>query len=71
MIPICAAPTTNGMWHDASSTSRRTRARSSRTTGTRDYFQGRDAIGREVATSHMIKVKPPQILMGSSKPPSP
>ena len=36
----------------------------------RDYFQGRDAIGREAATSHMIKVRPPQIRMGSPKPPS-
>jgi hypothetical protein len=31
----------------------------------RDYFQGRDAIGREAATRHMIKVKPPQVHYGS------
>ncbi len=35
----------------------------------RDYFQGRDAIGREAATSHMIKVKPPQVKQGGPKPP--
>jgi hypothetical protein len=33
----------------------------------RDYFQGRDAIGRDAATTHMIKVKPPQVHQGSTK----
>jgi hypothetical protein len=27
----------------------------------KDYFQGRDAIGREAATIHMTKVKPPSV----------
>ena len=37
----------------------------------RDYFQGRDAIGREAATSHMIKVRPPADPdRGRRKPPS-
>jgi hypothetical protein len=27
----------------------------------RDYFQGRDAIGRQAQTQHMIKVKPPEV----------
>jgi hypothetical protein len=31
----------------------------------RDYFQGRDALGREVAVDHMIKVKPPKVRFGS------
>ena len=37
----------------------------------RDYFQGRDAIGREAGTSHMIKVKPPQVRYGSTSKSSP
>ncbi len=32
----------------------------------KDYFQGRDALGREAATDHMTKVKPPQVLLGSA-----
>ena len=36
----------------------------------RDYFQGRDAIGREAATNHMIKVRPPQVRKGTAKTPS-
>jgi len=32
----------------------------------KDYFQGRDAIGREAATLHMTKVKPPHVRVGSS-----
>jgi hypothetical protein len=31
----------------------------------RDYFQGRDAIGRSAETQHMIKVRPPQVVYGS------
>ena len=31
----------------------------------KDYFQGRDVAGREAATDHKTKVKPPRILMGS------
>jgi Family of unknown function (DUF6065) len=34
----------------------------------RDYFQGRDAIGREAETIHMIKVRPPQVVQGPVKP---
>jgi hypothetical protein len=30
----------------------------------RDYFQGRDAMGREADTQHMIKVKPPRVRFG-------
>ncbi len=30
----------------------------------RDYFQGRDAIGREAETDHMIKVRPPKVHHG-------
>lgn len=30
----------------------------------KDYFQGRDVAGREAATEHMRKVRPPRILMG-------
>lgn len=37
----------------------------------RDYFQGRDAIGREAETDHMIKVRPPQVIQGPVKPQSP
>src|SRR5262249_44739609 len=33
----------------------------------RDYFQGRDAVGREAPTTHMIKVKPPRVHYGSVK----
>jgi Family of unknown function (DUF6065) len=32
----------------------------------RDYFQGRDPIGRAAPTTHMIKVKPPQVHYGSA-----
>ena len=32
----------------------------------RDYFQGRDPIGRAAPASHMIKVKPPQVHYGSA-----
>ena len=35
----------------------------------RDYFQGRDAIGREAETDHMIKVRPPKVRFGP--PPRP
>jgi hypothetical protein len=35
----------------------------------RDYFQGRDAIGREAETTHMIKVKPPQVQFRSKTTP--
>jgi hypothetical protein len=35
----------------------------------RDYFQGRDAIGRQAETEHMIKVRPPQVVFGP--PPDP
>jgi hypothetical protein len=36
----------------------------------RDYFQGRDAIGRQAGPSHMIKVRPPQVNYSpSTKPP--
>jgi Family of unknown function (DUF6065) len=34
----------------------------------RDYFQGRDAIGREAETNHMIKVRPPQVVQGPGTP---
>lgn len=30
----------------------------------RDYFQGRDALGREAETRHMIKVRPPRVIFG-------
>jgi Family of unknown function (DUF6065) len=36
----------------------------------RDYFQGRDAIGREAETNHMIKVRPPQVKTPYSAPPA-
>ena len=36
----------------------------------RDYFQGRDAIGREAETNHMIKVRPPQVVFGKSSHPT-
>ncbi len=36
----------------------------------RDYFQGRDAIGREAETNHMIKVRPPQVQYRGTIPPS-
>jgi len=32
----------------------------------KDYFQGRDATGREAASYHMTKVKPPQVRFGAS-----
>lgn len=32
----------------------------------KDYFQGRDALGREAASHHMTKIKPPQIRMAGS-----
>ena len=31
----------------------------------RDYFQGRDAVGRQAETDHMIKVKPPRVAFPS------
>lgn len=31
----------------------------------RDYFQGRDALGREVAVNHMIKIRPPKVERGA------
>jgi Family of unknown function (DUF6065) len=37
----------------------------------RDYFQGRDAIGRTAETHHMIKVRPPQVRPGSPGSSSP
>ena len=36
----------------------------------RDYFQGRDAIGREAETDHMIKVRPPKVVFGKSPHPT-
>jgi hypothetical protein len=36
----------------------------------RDYFQGRDAIGREAETDHMIKVRPPKVVFGKSSHPT-
>jgi hypothetical protein len=37
----------------------------------RDYFQGRDAVGREAETNHMIKVRPPRVNYGPAAPSSP
>jgi hypothetical protein len=34
----------------------------------RDYFQGRDAIGRQAQTQHMIKVKPPEVQYRTKAP---
>ncbi len=36
----------------------------------RDYFQGRDAVGRLAETQHMTKVRPPQVTFGPMKAPS-
>jgi hypothetical protein len=32
----------------------------------KDYFQGRDATGREIISDHMTKVKPPQVRYGKA-----
>jgi hypothetical protein len=36
----------------------------------RDYFQGRDALGREAETNHMIKVRAPQVVYGPAPHPT-
>ena len=36
----------------------------------KDYFQGRDAIGREAETDHMTKVRPPKVVFGKSSHPT-
>ena len=60
-----SALTRNGTRDAAGSTIRRQSGEVKPNDWQKDYFQGRDAIGRRAPSYHMTKVKPPHVRFAS------